>query len=31
MCRYRKIDLEQWARKEHYLYLKSIICIIQTV
>ena len=20
MCRYRKIDLEQWARKEHYLY-----------
>ena len=20
MCGYRKIDLEQWARKEHYLY-----------
>lgn len=20
MCRYKKIDLEHWARKEHYLY-----------
>ena len=20
MCRYKKIDLENWCRKEHYLY-----------
>ena len=28
MCRYKKIDLENWCRKEHYLYYTNSLNFI---